>query len=136
MYPIRILDGASRNLARLDKPVGRHIIERINWLAANLDLISLEPLTGDLAGLYKLRVGDYRVIYEILRRRGALRLIAVPLAHPPSAALIGRINGHHFSAQRARHRLFDCCACSPNRHVMHTSHRKWPCICVAYKLHW
>ena len=31
-----------------------------------MDLIDLEALTGDLRGLYKLRVGDYRVLYEIL----------------------------------------------------------------------
>jgi len=29
-------------------------------------VIRLEALTGELAGLYKLRVGDYRVIYEVL----------------------------------------------------------------------
>ncbi|MGB9594628.1 MAG: type II toxin-antitoxin system RelE family toxin, partial [Anaerolineae bacterium] len=39
---------------------------RIRWLAANLDAVGLEALAGDLAGLYKLRVGDYRVIYEII----------------------------------------------------------------------
>ncbi len=57
---------ASQDLARLDKPIGRRIVQRINWLAANLDAIRLEALTGDLAGLYKLRVGHYRVIYEVL----------------------------------------------------------------------
>ncbi len=66
MYRIRILEAAARELARLDKPVGRRIVERINWLATNLDNIRLETLTGDLSGLYKLRVGDYRVLYEIL----------------------------------------------------------------------
>jgi len=35
-------------------------------MAANLNGIRLEALVGDLAGLYKLRVGDYRVIYEVL----------------------------------------------------------------------
>ncbi|MFQ6115154.1 MAG: type II toxin-antitoxin system RelE/ParE family toxin [bacterium] len=65
-YRIRILGAASQDLARLDKPIGRRIVQRINWLAANLDAIRLEALTGDLAGLYKLRVGDYRVIYEVL----------------------------------------------------------------------
>lgn len=65
-YRIRILRAASQDLARLDKPIGRRIVERIKWLAANLDAIRLEALTGDLAGLYKLRVGDYRVIYEVL----------------------------------------------------------------------
>lgn len=65
-YRIRILKTASQDLERLDKPTGRRIAQRIHWLAANLEAIRLEALTGDLAGLYKLRVGDYRVIYEVL----------------------------------------------------------------------
>ena len=65
-YHIRILRAASQDLARLEKPIGRRIVQRINWLSANLDAIRLEALTGDLAGLYKFRVGDYRVIYEVL----------------------------------------------------------------------
>ena len=48
MYRIRILDAATRELARLDKPVGRRVVERIRWLAANLDDLNPEPLTGDL----------------------------------------------------------------------------------------
>jgi mRNA interferase RelE/StbE len=65
-YCIRILSAAAQDLERLDKPTGRRIVQRINWLAANVDAIRLEALTGDLAGLYKLRVGDYRIIYEVL----------------------------------------------------------------------
>jgi mRNA interferase RelE/StbE len=38
MYRIRILEAATRELARLDKPVGRRIVERINWLAANHEI--------------------------------------------------------------------------------------------------
>ncbi|MGA9348358.1 MAG: type II toxin-antitoxin system RelE/ParE family toxin [Anaerolineae bacterium] len=66
MYRVRILEGATRQLAGLDKPIGRRIAERINWLAANLDNLKPEAFTGDLAGFYKFRVGDYRVVYEIL----------------------------------------------------------------------
>jgi mRNA interferase RelE/StbE len=62
MYDLRILEDASRELARLDKGVGRRIVERVNWLAANLDDIRPEAFTGDLVGLYKFRAGDYRVI--------------------------------------------------------------------------
>jgi len=68
MYDIRILEDASRELARLDKGVGRRIVERVNWLAVNLGDIRPEALSGALVGLYKLRVGDYRVIYEIVRK--------------------------------------------------------------------
>ena len=77
MYQIRVLEEASRELARLDKPVGRRIAERINWLAANLDSIRPEALTGDLLGLYKLRVGDYRVIYEVIRNEKTIVIHAV-----------------------------------------------------------
>lgn len=65
-YDIRILDTAAQELAKVDKTLGQRIIQRIYWLAENLDSIHLERLSGDLAGFYKLRVGDYRVVYEIL----------------------------------------------------------------------
>lgn len=77
MYRVRILDSATRELAWLDKPIGRHIVERINWLAANVDEIRLEPLKGELTGLYKLRVGDYRVIYEILHEESTIVIHAI-----------------------------------------------------------
>lgn len=66
MYHLRILPAATRELERLEKPDARRIVERIKWLAANLGDIKPESYTGDLAGLYKFRVGDYRVVYQIL----------------------------------------------------------------------
>lgn len=66
MYRVRILEAATREMARLDKPIVRRIVERIAWVATNLDAIRPEALTGELSGFFKLRVGDYRVIYEIL----------------------------------------------------------------------
>jgi mRNA interferase RelE/StbE len=77
VYRISILDRAARELSQIDKPVARRIIERINWLNSNLDIIKIEPLTGDLAGLYKLRVGDYRIIYEILHNEQTLIIHAI-----------------------------------------------------------
>ena len=77
MYRIRILDAAARELARLDKPVGQRIVERIHWLVASLDAIKPEVLTGDLTGLHKLRVGDYRVIYEILHQEQVIVIHAI-----------------------------------------------------------
>ena len=77
MYRIRILDAAARELARLDKPVGQRIVERIHWLVASLDAIKPEVLTGDLTGLHKLRVGDYRVIYEILHQEHVIVIHAI-----------------------------------------------------------
>lgn len=72
MYTVRLLVAASRQLSRLDKPVAQRIVERIRWLAASFDSIQPEPLTGDLVGFYKLRSGDYRVVYEVLRAERSL----------------------------------------------------------------
>ncbi|MBI3241979.1 MAG: type II toxin-antitoxin system RelE/ParE family toxin [Chloroflexi bacterium] len=68
MYTVRILKAASHELATLDKPVARRIVERIRWLAENLDSIKPKALRGELSGLYKLREGDYRIIYGIIRK--------------------------------------------------------------------
>jgi mRNA interferase RelE/StbE len=66
VYQIHIQDSAARELAQLDKQVARRVVKRIRWLAANVEAVKPDALSGDLAGLYKLRVGDYRVVYEIL----------------------------------------------------------------------
>jgi mRNA interferase RelE/StbE len=71
------LAAATRELARLDQPVTRRIIERITWLATNLDALRPEALTGELAGVYKLRVGNYRVIYEMLHEEQTIVIHAI-----------------------------------------------------------
>ena len=40
------------------------ILKKIEWLSVNFEKVSAQPLTGQWSGFYKLRVGDYRVIYE------------------------------------------------------------------------
>ena len=40
------------------------ILKKIEWLSVNFEKVSARPLTGQWSGFYKLRVGDYRVIYE------------------------------------------------------------------------
>ncbi len=66
MYDVRVLDPALRDLKRLDTAVARRILNRLTWLGDHFSEIRPEALKGDLAGLFKFRVGDYRVIYEPL----------------------------------------------------------------------
>jgi mRNA interferase RelE/StbE len=77
VYRVRILKSAAHDLAGLDKPTGQRIVERIRWLAANFDGVRIEALRGSLAGLGKLRVGDWRVIYQVLREEQILLIHAV-----------------------------------------------------------
>ena len=47
---------------------------KIYWLATNFDSITPDYLTANLAGLFKLRVGNYRVVYSFSRE---LRIITI-----------------------------------------------------------
>jgi mRNA interferase RelE/StbE len=68
MYQVRLLESAVRELEQLDKCVGARVVQRIRWLAENVNSIEHKRLTGHLAGLFKLREGDYRILYQVLRR--------------------------------------------------------------------
>jgi mRNA interferase RelE/StbE len=74
MYEIRILDEAVRDLKQLDKAVGRRIVQKISWLAENLDSISKEQLAGNLSDLCKFRVGAYRVLYQVIEDESVLMI--------------------------------------------------------------
>ncbi len=69
MYQVEFLPQALKDLERLDQAVARRVLRKLRWLAENFDSAKLESLSGTLAGLLKLRVGDYRVIYQANRQR-------------------------------------------------------------------
>jgi len=77
MFTIRILKQATRELEKLDKPVARHMTDRIEWLGENAEKIKPKSLKGEFAGLYKLREGDYRIIYEIIRKEKVVAIHSV-----------------------------------------------------------
>ena len=63
MYHVEFTPTAAEDLARLNKPIAQRILTKIQWLAENFPALTPEPLTGQWEGVYKLRVGDYRVLY-------------------------------------------------------------------------
>jgi len=77
VYHVQILEEASRELERLDKPIAQRIVGRLRWLGTNIGQIKLEALAGELAGFYKLRVGDYRIIYEIIGAEETILIHAI-----------------------------------------------------------
>ena len=66
-YSIEWEPDASDALDRLDASVVQRILLRITWLAANLDNVKPQALSASLRGYFKLRVGDYRVLYTMNR---------------------------------------------------------------------
>ncbi len=77
MFTIRILKQATRELEKLDKPVARRMTDRIEWLGENAEKIKPKSLKGEFTGLYKLREGDYRIIYEIIRKEKVVAIHSV-----------------------------------------------------------
>ena len=53
------------DLQKIDKPVVKRILKKISWFSQHFDDITPEPLSGELVGTFKLRIGDWRVIYTI-----------------------------------------------------------------------
>ena len=72
MYKIRIVKEAIRDIERLDKAMARRIARKINWLAENAEIIEPKGLQSNLAGLAKIREGDYRIIYEMVHAEETL----------------------------------------------------------------
>ncbi len=65
MVKIEWTEGATKDLERLDKPIARRILRRLAWFSKNFQSIVPEPLTGELKGTFKLRIGNWRAVYTV-----------------------------------------------------------------------
>jgi mRNA interferase RelE/StbE len=63
MFQVEFTEVAQSDLSRLDKPMAQRVLKKLRWLAENFDVVTPEALTGQWQGVFKLRVGDYRVLY-------------------------------------------------------------------------
>ena len=75
-YVLQLTEEAEKDLKRLDKTVAKRIVTKLQWLAANAETYSHTALTGQWTGFFRLRVGDYRVIYA-LDHEGRLIVVVV-----------------------------------------------------------
>lgn len=64
-YAVEFRQQAVDDLERLDRAIGQRLLTKLRWLSENIQEITPVPLTGELRGLFKLRVGDYRIAYSI-----------------------------------------------------------------------
>ncbi len=65
MFRVIILPKAFNDLSKLDKSISKRIIEKIIWLSENAENITHFSLKGRFNELFKLRIGDWRVIYDL-----------------------------------------------------------------------
>jgi mRNA interferase RelE/StbE len=76
-YSIKIKASAQRDIASLPRPERARVIAGIDALAAQPALGS--RLKGQFQGLWRLRVGRYRIIYEVLD--GELIVLVLRVGH-------------------------------------------------------
>ncbi len=72
-------DEALTDLKRLTSIVREDVLGKLEWLRAHFTEVSPIPLGAEWRGFYKLRVGDYRVIYDI--HWSSCRMIVVVVEH-------------------------------------------------------
>ncbi|MDP3696519.1 MAG: type II toxin-antitoxin system RelE/ParE family toxin [Candidatus Taylorbacteria bacterium] len=65
MWRIVVTFEAEKDLERLDTSIRKRVLEKLAWLRHNFDFIIPLPLGGKWRGFFKLRVGDWRIVYEV-----------------------------------------------------------------------
>jgi mRNA interferase RelE/StbE len=77
-YQVEITREALRAMSKLDKPIRRRVQSAIDELQADPRPHGAIALQG-LSGAYRIRIGDYRVIYTI--NDDKLVVVVVDLGH-------------------------------------------------------
>lgn len=78
MYRVEIDKKVYKEIAYFPKADQEKILNKISSLQDNPRPIGYEPLHGKLAPYYRIRFGDYRIIYEILDHK--LIVVVVKIA--------------------------------------------------------
>lgn len=77
MFEIALKNPAKRFLKKLDKQDQKRIVKKLKELKQSPELG--KPLVGRLAGLWTIRFGKYRAIYQI--RKNELLVLVLRLGH-------------------------------------------------------
>jgi mRNA interferase RelE/StbE len=79
-YRVEIGSRADAQLAEHDSAIGASVERKILWLAENAAVMIHRRLVGmpdDLAGLCKLRIGDWRILYWVYHREEIIRIYRI-----------------------------------------------------------
>lgn len=77
-WQLAFTDEAEKQFGKLDKPVRRRIDTALTKLANDPRPAGVKKLKGE-SGAWRLRVGDWRVIYQI--RDGELIILIIEIGH-------------------------------------------------------
>ena len=75
MYTITIKQSAAKALAKIEPPQRKRLIEAIDKLKTNPTAGSV--LKGEFTGLRRIRIGDYRIVYEVQNEQLVILVIRI-----------------------------------------------------------
>lgn len=75
-YPLVFDDKVIKDLKKIDQAWQRKILKAIKTKLAVNPLI-VKKLVGDLSPYYRFRVGNYRVIYEVIEQRVVINVVKI-----------------------------------------------------------
>ncbi len=76
VYTLQIDDKVIKDLKKIDKTWQKRILSKIKSVLAE-DPHSGKKLVGNLSPFYRLRVGDYRIIYTIIEETVVVEVIKI-----------------------------------------------------------
>lgn len=65
MFRLGFTLSGNNSFLKLDKVSAQRVLDKLKWLLINAELVIHVPLSWKYKGLYKIRIGDWRVIYNI-----------------------------------------------------------------------
>lgn len=64
-YSLFLTPEAEEDFKQLNSVLRKRIYRKLEWLQKHFDHLSIFPLTGPWQGFFKLRIGDWRIIYSV-----------------------------------------------------------------------
>ena len=62
-YDVDLLATANSDLEKLDPKTHKRVLDKLSWFAVNLGEIRQTALKPPYEGMFRLRCGDYRIVY-------------------------------------------------------------------------
>ncbi len=76
-WSIEFDEEALEDLEKLSSAIRRGVLEKVSWLREHFENVTPQPLGATWHGFFKLRIGDYRAIYEINWRTFCFTIVLV-----------------------------------------------------------
>lgn len=60
-----VTDLGKKDIKKLDAVIRLRVLEKLKWFTENFQNITPFPLYGIWKGFFKLRVGEWRIVYDV-----------------------------------------------------------------------